>query len=170
MKKIILIGLSFLLASCFTAPQTRVEFVSKIKQGAGLSSYKTMTVNRSMNSTLRRLNRPLKKCLNVQVQSYWGRGGVQTSNIVTRTYVTKVKKTSSKTAELTMQTSYDPMTGSKPPKGGFYDYAIDFESIGKNKTKVTMYSGMTGQDDITDAFTKWVNGKKASCPLTKGVK
>ena len=169
MKKILLLGLTFLLASCFTAPQTRVEFVGKIKQGAGLSSFKTMSINRPLNNIIRDLQTPLKECLNLQTQGYWTRGGGKSSNIVTTTYLTRLKKTASNKAELTMQTSYHPMTGAQPPKGGFYDFAIDFESQAKNKTLVTLYSGMSGQGDLNAAFTRWINGRKADCPLTKGI-
>jgi len=166
MERILLIGLTFLLASCAAAPQTRPEFVSKIKQGAGLSSFEEMTVNRPLKSILVDLQSPLKECLNLKRQDYWVRGGVRTSNTVTRTYTTTLKKLSHNQAELTLQTNYDPMIGSKPPKGGFFEFAIDFQSKENNKTIVTLYNGMSGQGDLNAAFVKWINGKKADCPLT----
>lgn len=165
MKKLILLGYAVLLSACFAAPQSRVEFVGKIKQGAGLSSYRTITVNRSLASIVKSLQAPLKQCLNSQTQGYWARGGVRTSNIVTTKHFTTLKKTGKNTAELTMQTTYDPASGAQAPQGGFYDFAIDLESAGKAKTNATLYSGMSGQDDIAAAFISWMNGKKATCPL-----
>lgn len=167
MERILLIGFAFILASCAAAPQTRTEFVSTIKQGAGLSSFEKMTINRTLKSILVDLQAPLKECLNLKRQDYWVRGGIRTSNTVTRTYVTTLKKLSRNKAELTLQTTYDPNFGSEPPKGGFFEFAIDFQSKEQNKTIVTLYSGMSGQGDLNASFVKWINGEKADCPLTK---
>lgn len=167
MKKLLILSFVFALTACITPPQSRDEFVGKIKQGAGFSSYQTITVNRSLDAVLSSLRAPLKQCLNVEIQGHWARGGVRTSNIVTTRHLTTLKRIARNKAELTMQTTYDPASGAQPPKGGYYDFAIDFEALGHSKTKAVLYSGMSGQGDINAAFINWINGKRAACPLTE---
>lgn len=166
MRVVLVSIVSLALAAC-AMPQTRQEFVGKIRQGAGLSSFTSVMVNQPLDTVLKHMDAPMQNCLNVTIKSYWTRDGIKSSNVVTTTYRTGIQRPDKNSAELTIRSTYAPLMGPEPPKGGFFDYAVDFEAVAKSKTKVTLYSGMSGQDDLSHAFVKWIHGRNTSCPLTK---
>ncbi len=171
---LIIIVLGFSLSGCFgAAPQSAEEYRKAIGAGGFLTKFETFEVNRSYKKVSKIFKKQAKKCLNMSVKtttsSRTGYGGVMRQVMITD-YNTKVK-VGKKRTELAVQqhhTSAGMIKLSKEPEGGYFFLVADATRIGKNKTKIDIYSPSIGVKTMLKAIKGWATGKVKGCPdLTK---
>lgn len=144
-------------------PQTGDEFRNVVRSGKGRVKMETHMINRDFKRVLAFFSKKANSCLNVRVVSrIRGRLNSATSTTI---YTPKIKKTSSRTADFTLQTRTTmKRIGPKMPKGGFYAMVVDFTAVPGNKTKVNIYGPSFGYKKIFKAVKAWAEGKDQSCP------
>ncbi len=165
MRLAVLVPLMLVLAlfGCVThigAPQSREEFVEKVKPGGFGRKAEHMTVNRSFNTVVGDLRNFSDKCLNVRVS----RGANLRTHEVggSTTYHPKFTSNSKKTS-LSIQEEYgNKRANSGAPPGGLFVVVTELRPIGDGKTQVDIYHLLKGE--LVDPMKEWISGGKHQCP------
>ncbi len=153
-----------LLAGCVThigAPQTRKEFVEKVKPGGIGRKAEHMTVNRPFKAVLNDIKGYADKCLDVRVS----RSGSYNVKEVggTTTYHPKIVTTGNQSASLSVQEEYgNKRANSGAPAGGLYVVVTELRADGDNKTQVDIYHLLKGE--LVKPMKEWLLSDKQPCP------
>ncbi len=155
--------LFLLLPGCVThigAPQSREEFVTKVKPGGFGRKAEHMTVNRPFNTVVSDLRSFSDKCLNVRVS----RGANYRTQEVGGSTTYHPKFTSSgKKVSLSVQEEYgSKQANSGAPPGGLFVMVTELRPIGDGKTQVDIYHLL--KSELVDPMKDWIAGEKRQCP------
>jgi len=160
MKRILILILAGLVTGCVTPPQTVDELREGVKKGAAFTKMEKQEVMQSFNKTFEAIKINADKCLNVTVTgSTPGTYGPVVSSIRYRSHSTKTGKN---TAEMVLQ--QDARATGKMPEGGYFVMLTDMESTASNHTRLTIYGGSTGYDNVYTSILAWAQGQKIGCP------
>ena len=142
------------------APQSREEFVAKVKPGGLGRKSEQMTINRPFNAVLTDLRSFSDKCLNVRVTRS---GSYQYKEVGgSTTYHPKISSTGSK-ASLSVQEEYgSKRANSGAPPGGLFVVVTELRPAGEGKTQVGIYHLYKGE--LVDPMKGWLTGEKRLCP------
>lgn len=160
---IVSVSISFQLHAFRKWPQTGDEFRNIVRSGKGRIKMESYVVDQGFNPVLSFFSSKALKCMNVKVVSKMRtRNYIETGFTI---YTAKIKKTSAKSADFTLQSQSSPRgTGPKMPKDGFYALMVDFASVAGNKTKINIYGPSFGYKKIFKAVREWTEGKDRACP------
>ena len=153
-----------LLAGCVThiaAPQSRQEFVAKVKPGGIGRKAEHMTVSRPFKTVLNDVKGYADKCLNVRVSRS---GSYEHSEVGgTTTYHPKMVKTGNQSASLSVQEEYgNKRANSGAPPGGLFVVVTELRAAGDNKTEVDIYHLYKGE--LVSPMKEWITSEKRPCP------
>ena len=149
-----------LLAGCFTIPMSPDEYRAAIRNHKS-GNVETFEVKRPIAEVARSFKRKAEECLSYDLAE------TKTPTIgfgsSTRVYA-KAKPTvlhSGPNAELHFQVKSVGNLAKEPPGGNYYLVA-DAKAVGKDKTKVEIYS--YGMKAVAGAIRGWAHGDEKGCP------
>ena len=157
----------FAIAGCSgtLAPQSRAEYVARIKEGGMLVRTDSHVAGRSFEQVVGALRQKVEECL--QSDTHVVRSGGIGSMNVTHHSRTQLQVVGTGRAELTTQfTSTGSITYvQQVPPGGFYERAVDIERVSPTTTRLTYYGPSTDSSMSTwAAIRDWSDGRAAGCP------
>lgn len=158
---------ALLLAGCGAtlAPQTRPEYVAKIKEGGAFLAVDSHVANRSIEQVVATLRQKSQECLTGESQLRRSSGGMTTMQL-TNQYSTVVRTIDSGRAELTTQfNAKGSAYVQQVPQGGFYERAVDIERLSPTTTKLTYYgTNFSSAMKVWSALKDWSDGRMSACP------
>lgn len=142
------------------APQSREEFVTKVKPGGFGRKSERMTINRPFNAVAADLRTFSDKCLNVRVTRS---GSYQLKEVGgATTYHPKIVS-GEKKVSLSLQEEYSSKhANSGAPPGGVFVMVTELRPLGDGKTQAGIYHLYKGE--IVDPLKDWLAGEKRQCP------
>lgn len=156
-----------LLATCAVQhPQNAEEFRQYVP-GATFGKVQTFEANRAFRDVAKTFQAKAPECLNIAVRT------VETSSTSNINVLTTYKPTvvvNEKRAELHVQRSLkgNVIVPGKPPEGGDYFVVADATRLGRNRTRIDIYSPSMGATTLVRAITGWATGENVGCPdMTK---
>ena len=163
MRKALALLLALTAGGC-AMPQTTQELRDVYKRDGSAANIDKYAVNRPFAAAFADVKANADQCLNVRVTGGTFDGGVYYPD--SATWHSFSKKTSEKTAEVTLQLDKRIGTPSKRPEGGWFMMVADLEATAANKTDLTIYhpSAPAAYGNISRAMAAWADGKKAPCP------
>jgi hypothetical protein len=153
-----LVLVSACMSYAIDAPQTREEFVTRMKGGGFMKDTETLTVSRPFKTVVADLKAYSEQCLNITKRTY---GNYQTkSNGSITWYHAQVDADTAGVARLTLQGEQPRMKGQ--PTGGLFKLVAEARG-GKGGTRIDLYYIGT-HDFVAEQLKLWANGNRGKCP------
>jgi hypothetical protein len=154
--------LVLLVSACMSyaidAPQTRDEFVARVKKGGFMKDAESLTVSRPFKTVAADLRQFADQCLNV---THRIRANHMTKDNGGVTYYqAKVDTSKAGFVTLSLQGEQPRMHGQPP--GGLYRLVAEVSGKG-GSTGIHLYYIGT-HDFVADGLKLWANGNKGKCP------
>lgn len=150
-----------LVSACMSyaiTPQTREEFVTRMKGGGFMKDSETLTVSRPSRAVVADLQAFSDQCLNITKRTY---GNYQTrSNGSITWYHAKVDTDKAGVARLILQAEQPRMMGQPP--GGIFKLVAEVHG-GKGGTQIDLYY-IGSHDFVAEQLKLWANGDRSKCP------
>ncbi len=166
MRSLVVVLLLHLFASVgfaahIAAPQSREEFVKKVKPGGLGRKAEHMTVNRPYKAVLKDMKGFADKCLNVRVSRS---GSYRTREVGgSTTYHPKVVAIGKQSSSLSVQEEYaSKHANAGAPPGGVFVLVTEISPVGGNKTQVDIYHLYKGE--LVKPMKEWLTSDKRPCP------
>lgn len=152
-----------LSGGCGPVPQSRIEFVQAVSEGAFGTEHETFFVDRDLESVLADLSRNVDACLAAGL-SYGMRTG-NTYETIYMDYHPTILRIGDDRAEITLQVQNEPTPRSSMPPNGYFVIAEDLQSVGARVRVDFYYPTIAGHyEDIAAAMREWTIGNPAECP------
>jgi hypothetical protein len=163
MRKTLALLLAVAASGC-AMPQTTQELREVYKRDGSAANIDKYAVNRPFAAAFTGIKANADQCLNVRVTGGTFDGGVFYPD--SAVWPSCSRKTSEKTAEVTLQLDKRIGTPSKRPEGGWFMMVADLDATAAGKTDLTVYhpSAPAAYGTISRAMAAWTEGKKAPCP------
>ena len=141
------------------APQTREEFVTRVKGGGFMKDTETLTVSRPSKAVVADLAAFSDQCLNITRRTL---GNYQTrSNGSITWYHAKVDTDKAGVARLILQGEQPRMKGQPP--GGLFRLVAEVRGGKGSTTRIDLYYIGT-HDFVAEQLKLWANGDRSKCP------
>ncbi len=162
MRKLIILVVPCLLASCVPAPKSVNEFREAMQSHPAMMKEESHTINRNLSVVVKDLERKSKECLQFGYASTTRAGASSRTNSVV--YHPHVRMSGKAKAEMFIQEEHIPAAVGSP-KGGAYVFLADIKEASSSKTQMTIYSpSFPTWQPIIDAVKGWSEGKNIKCP------
>ncbi len=143
------------------APQSRTEFVKKVKPGGIGRKAEHMTVKRPYQAVLKDMKGFADKCLNVRVSRSGNYGTREVGG--STNYHPKVVTIGKQASSLSVQEEYASKHANKgAPPGGVYVLVTEISAAGDGKTQVDIYHLYKGE--LVKPMKEWLTSEKRPCP------
>lgn len=154
-------------------PQNATEWRAAIKLPGGVGElHETYIVKQPYSKVVETVKSKTRECLRNKRVKSTSCGGIRGSGCGTKTFdyhPTFIKRSRMSELHVQVDISNTNYIAGKPPKGGIYVSVIDFNKIGDNKTKVTVYADNITFSTIPKAVKHWAKRTNLGCPdLAKG--
>ncbi|MDH5178266.1 MAG: hypothetical protein OEZ39_19760 [Gammaproteobacteria bacterium] len=169
---VILLAAAMLLGGCGLlppTPQNSNEYRALMKAGTPGAVIDTYVVDKSYNKVAKVIQKQAAKCLDtgfVSNRCTTSQSGHTNCDKVNFIYTPTIQNDGKK-MELYVQLRTEPnrlLVGGTMPKNGIYVSVIDFEAVGKNKTRITAYHPEKSFTLTSTAVKHWAKGTNMGCP------
>jgi len=165
-RKPILVSCALVLAACTSFPQTREDFLQRVRTSDSKLTYTDSHVaKRRFDDVVKTITQKANECFQADVTTRRTAGGMTTMN-QTDEYRTTMRVVDKNRAELTSQIAMrGAILPEKMPPGGYFKAAMDIERITPSTTRLTYYGdSLSGSKAVWGALKEWSDGRLVACP------